>query len=357
MAWVGYVCHDRDRSVQPIAWAGHEADYLKTVNITWADTERGQGPTGRAIRSGQPIACQNMLEDPKYAPWREAAQQRGYQSSLVMPLFEGAEVFATLNIYSAEADAFNPRELKLLTQLTDSLSFGILALRSRQKQQQTEAALRLSEEKFSKAFYSSPIANSIIALNDGLILDVNHGFEGVFGYQRQEVLGRTVIELKLWQNLDDRLKMLQQVRDLGHLRDYEARLLRYNGDPILCRISAELIWVEEQDPSLAFALVTASDPALPTSAALERAAQFDPLEVVRRPADGLALVAQPAARHAGAADAQVAALRVLHREHHVMQSVEQRFDEERVAQAVDHVGLAGRSAVRPLHAFVPFLAG
>jgi len=49
------------------------------------------------------------------------------------------------------------------------------------------------------------------------------------------------------------------------------------------------LWVEEQDPSLAFALVTASDPALPTSAALERAAQFDPLEVVRRPADGLAL--------------------------------------------------------------------
>lgn len=251
MAWVGYVRHDRDKSVQPIAWAGYEADYLKTVNITWGDTERGQGPTGRAIRSGQPIACQNMLKDPKFAPWREAAQQRGYQSSLVMPLFEGAEVFATLNIYAAEADAFNPRELELLAQLTDSLSFGILALRSRQKQQQTEAALRLSEEKFSKAFYSSPIANSIITLNGGLILDVNHGFEGVFGYQRQEVLGRTVIELKLWQNLDDRLKMLQQVRDLGNLRDYEARLQRCNGAPILCRISAELIWVEDQNCVLA----------------------------------------------------------------------------------------------------------
>ncbi|MEH1825908.1 MAG: GAF domain-containing protein [Nostoc sp.] len=98
MAWVGYVCHDKTKTVQPIVWAGYEAEYLKTVNITWANTPRGQGPTGRAIRSRQPIACQNMLEDPNFAPWRETAQQRGYQSSLVIPLFDAREVFGTLNI-------------------------------------------------------------------------------------------------------------------------------------------------------------------------------------------------------------------------------------------------------------------
>ncbi len=155
MAWVGYVCHDEAKTVQPMAWSGYEADYLKTVNITWADTERGQGPTGRVIRSGCPVSCQNMLEDPKFAPWREAAEQRGYQSSLVLPLLDGENVFGTLNIYSTEAEAFNPQELGLLTELTDSLSFGILALRAKQKHQQAEAALRLSEDMFSKAFFFS----------------------------------------------------------------------------------------------------------------------------------------------------------------------------------------------------------
>ena len=247
MAWVGYVCHDEAKSVQPVAWAGYEADYLKIINITWADTERGQGPTGRAIRSHQPIACQNMLEDPKFAPWRAAAQQRGYQSSLVLPLFDDEkEVFATLNIYSTEAEAFNPPELALLIELTNSLSFGILALRAKQKHQEAEAALRLSQDKFSKAFYSSPIANTIITLSEGLILDVNHGFEWLFGYDREEVIGRTTLELQLWQNVSDRPKMLEQLQSQGNLRNYEIKLRKHNREPILCRISAELFLFQEQ---------------------------------------------------------------------------------------------------------------
>ncbi|MFB2896012.1 ATP-binding protein [Aerosakkonemataceae cyanobacterium BLCC-F50] len=246
MAWVGYVCHDEAKSVQPIAWAGYEADYLKSINVTWADTERGQGPTGRTIRSRQPIACQNMLEDPKFAPWRAAAQQRGYQSSLVLPLLDGEEVFGTLNIYSEEAEAFNPPELALLTELTSSLSFGIVALRAKQKHQEAEAALRLSEDKFSKAFYSSPIAKSIITMGEGIILDVNHGFEWLFGYDREEAIGRTTLELHIWQDVAEYPKMLEQLWTQGNLRNYEANLQKHNGEAILCRISAGLFYFEEK---------------------------------------------------------------------------------------------------------------
>ncbi|MDZ7994211.1 MAG: ATP-binding protein [Nostoc sp. EfeVER01] len=245
MAWVGYVCHDEAKTVEPVVWAGYEAEYLKTVNITWANTLRGQGPTGRAIRSRRPIACQNMLEDPNFAPWREAAQQRGYQSSLVIPLFDGGEVFGTLNIYSSEADAFNPQELALLTELSDSLSFGILALRAKQKRQQLEQSLKLSEDKFAKAFYSSPIAKSITTLDEGRYLDVNHSFEWLFGYVREEVLERTALEVQIWQKADDRQYMLQELKFHRKLRDYEAKLQKHNGEQILCYVSAELIQIEE----------------------------------------------------------------------------------------------------------------
>lgn len=251
MAWIGYVCHDEAKSVQPIAWAGYEADYLRDINITWADTERGQGPTGRAIRAGHPIACQNMLQDPKFAPWRAAAQQRGYQSSLVMPLCDGEEVFGALNIYSAEADAFNSQELQLLAELTDSLSFGILTLRAKQKQQQIEAALRLSEDKFSKTFYSSPTATCIVTLESRLFLDVNHGFERLFGYDRSDVIGRTAIELGMWLEGSDRHQMLQRLLEQGSLRNYELTLQKRNGNQFLCHFSAELLHVQDTQCILA----------------------------------------------------------------------------------------------------------
>ena len=55
MAWVGYAEHDAAKSVRPVAWTGAEEGYLATAGITWADTDRGRGPTGTAIRSGK--AC------------------------------------------------------------------------------------------------------------------------------------------------------------------------------------------------------------------------------------------------------------------------------------------------------------
>ena len=46
LAWIGLAEHDRKRTVRPVAHSGYEAGYLDTLNITWADTQRGQGPTG-----------------------------------------------------------------------------------------------------------------------------------------------------------------------------------------------------------------------------------------------------------------------------------------------------------------------
>ncbi len=86
MAWVGYAESDERKSVRPVAQKGFEEGYLDTVNITWADTERGRGPTGTAIRTRQPCIVRNIPGDPNFAPWRAAAVQRGYASSIALPL-------------------------------------------------------------------------------------------------------------------------------------------------------------------------------------------------------------------------------------------------------------------------------
>ncbi|MBI5567000.1 MAG: GAF domain-containing protein, partial [Chloroflexi bacterium] len=142
MVWIGFADDDEARTVRPMAHAGFEIGYLETLNITWADTERGRGPTGTAIRTGQPSACRNMLTDPNFAPWREEALRRGYASSIVFPLLADGRAFGAITIYSKEADPFSEAEVQLLAALADDLAYGIQTIRLRVAHARAEEALR-----------------------------------------------------------------------------------------------------------------------------------------------------------------------------------------------------------------------
>ncbi len=125
LAWIGYAQDDDRRSVTPKAQYGFEEGYLDSLRISWQDDEYGQGPTGTAIRSGQYAVARNIHSDPKYAPWREQAVRRGYASSIALPIIHAGTTYGALNIYSAEANAFDDEEIILLQELADDLGFGI----------------------------------------------------------------------------------------------------------------------------------------------------------------------------------------------------------------------------------------
>ncbi len=156
MVWIGFAENDDTKSVRPAAYSGFEEGYLETLKLTWADTERGRGPTGAAIRMGNVAVCRNMLTDPAFAPWREEAIKRGYASSIVFPLRANGRVFGAITMYSKEADPFTEDEIRLLTELTDNVAYGIEILRIRAAQKQAEEALRKSEEQFRTLANSIP---------------------------------------------------------------------------------------------------------------------------------------------------------------------------------------------------------
>ena len=145
MAWVGFAEQDEAKSVRPAAEAGLETGYLDTANITWADTERGRGPTGTCIRTGEPVIARNILTDPAFAPWREAAIQCGYAASASLPLKVDGHVLGALMVYAVEPDTLDAAEVELLTELAGNIAYGITALRARLEQQRVEEELhRLS---------------------------------------------------------------------------------------------------------------------------------------------------------------------------------------------------------------------
>jgi PAS domain S-box-containing protein len=142
LCWVGRAENDKAKSVVPLAQAGFDVGYLATLNITWADAERGRGPTGKSIRTRQTVLARNIAADEEMAPWREEALKRGYGSSISIPLLVDSSVFGALNIYAPEPDAFGREEVDLLSELATDLAFGITTLRTRAEREKAEEGIR-----------------------------------------------------------------------------------------------------------------------------------------------------------------------------------------------------------------------
>jgi PAS domain S-box-containing protein len=102
-----------------------------------------------------------------------------------------------------------------------------------------EAALRESEELFSRAFHSSPGPLIITRLADGCFLNVNDAFLRAFGYERAEVIGETVRSLNIYIHPNDRKNLIDELQDRGALRGYESRARTKSG-----RILDLLVFVE-----------------------------------------------------------------------------------------------------------------
>jgi PAS domain S-box-containing protein len=138
MAWVGFAEHDEGKSVRPVAHAGFEGGYLQAASITWADTERGRGPTGTAIRTKKPVVARSIQTDASLAPWREEQLKQGYASTIALPILVKGQVLGTLTIYAKDVDAFDSEETQLLTELSNDLAYGIQALRTRAEHKRAE---------------------------------------------------------------------------------------------------------------------------------------------------------------------------------------------------------------------------
>ena len=106
---------------------------------------------------------------------------------------------------------------------------------------EAELALRSSEEKFSKAFHASPDSIVISRAEDGTYIDVNEAFTEITGFGRDEVIGRSSLELGLWADPDARMVMLRLLNQHGHVRNLDVRFRVKSGEVREMLWSADVI--------------------------------------------------------------------------------------------------------------------
>lgn len=156
--WIGLV-EKGSFDVKPVAQAGFEEGYLSSIKVTWDDTEYGNGPTGTAIKTGQPFVMRDIENDPRYSRWRKNALKWGYASSIAVPLMYNGKVLGALNVYSGRKDAFGDEEIRFLKEVADDIAIGLKSRIMGKSLENSEKRYRHLIESVTDYIYTVKIEN------------------------------------------------------------------------------------------------------------------------------------------------------------------------------------------------------
>jgi PAS domain S-box-containing protein len=139
-------------------------------------------------------------------------------------------------------DMFNPSLFNasvLLNGITVSILWtgGLILM----VDQRANADMAEARQHFESIFSTSPGAAVITSLDEGTILDINHGFTEMTGLSRAELIGRSSLEVHIWKDARDRSEIVRRLREAGSVENFEAEFLARDGRCISGLMSAKII--------------------------------------------------------------------------------------------------------------------
>jgi PAS domain S-box-containing protein len=212
-------------------------DYSNEVN-TIAGEHRISGYseiTSTELALGETVVNRDTEFDPRTARlFTSSYNPRKERASIAVPLMREGRWVSTLCVVDDGPREWTESDVTVVQIIAERAWLALETIRS-------ESARKESEERFSKAFNSSPMAITITSLKTGRLLEVNDTFENITGYSRAEAVGCSTAELGLWARDDDRDAELSAVVTEKAIRDREYRFLMKDGSEVIGLLSAELI--------------------------------------------------------------------------------------------------------------------
>jgi len=178
MAWIG-LTEPHSKRVVPMAQAGFEEGYLEEVVVSWDDSPTGCGPTGQAIKTGEPSVMRDIEVAPEFQPWRKQALERGYRSSAALPLRFENRVLGALSVYSEIPNAFDIEEIGLLQEVSDHLGYALGSIR-------LEEELRQQRRRLDRV---GPLADAFERAPGGMMATDADGIIKALNPRAAELLG------------------------------------------------------------------------------------------------------------------------------------------------------------------------
>ena len=186
MAWIGLI-DEKEKEVIPVAWDGLDEGYLDRIRkISIRDIPQGRGPTGTAIRNGKYVCCNDIMNAPSMAPWKDDALARGYRSSIALPIIVNGKVEGAFTLYASDPFFFNDSEIRLLEEVTGDIAYSLEIIDAEEKRQKVEEELTMERVNSSLIMETSPIGIVFVDSN-GKVTFANQRAEEILGLKKDDI--------------------------------------------------------------------------------------------------------------------------------------------------------------------------
>ncbi len=217
MAWAGLV-NGENHLIESAAASGHVEGYLDTIPTSIDDTSHGLDPTGTAFRKGTFNVCNDIERDPKMAPWRKGALERGYRSLAAFPFALGTRNAGVITFYASEPGFFNDQIIRLLDEQSGDISFALVNLDHEEQRITAEHDLKKSEHQYRRLFETAQDAILILDGQSGEIIDANTFILEMLGYPLEYFVGRHLWELGFLKDKSFAQNAFEKLKTDGYIR-------------------------------------------------------------------------------------------------------------------------------------------
>jgi len=192
MAFIVTAEPDKDKTLKPVAHWGEAGAFFDHFQATWDNsTEQGNCPIGTSIHTGKSVAFQNLKTNPRYQHCCKTAKKCGFSSCLSLPLKDNNRISGALVIFHTKPNAFDNKEIELLENLADNLSYGIANIRMEAEYQQG-----IKEQLMLAAITDQTSDGVITFAPNGVIQYVNPSFIKLCGVPFDELMDVSIHEIE-----------------------------------------------------------------------------------------------------------------------------------------------------------------
>ncbi|MFV5700906.1 PAS domain S-box protein [Flavobacterium sp. XS2P12] len=157
MAWIGTIDEDTKKLI-PVMIAGEDSGYLSIIKkISVEDIPEGRGPGGTSMREGRSVICNDIENDSMMQPWIKEALERGYFSSMAVPIKKFGKVIGAFSFYADEKNFFDAEEIALLEEATSDVAFALEILEKEDLRKKAEQSVFESEQRYHLLTEVSPV--------------------------------------------------------------------------------------------------------------------------------------------------------------------------------------------------------